>query len=175
MFEDIIINELCDGEGWLLSSICFLHRAFQLLFDGTLNPAVETQRTNWMFHKERVISRGHFRRMHRMHPPAFDKLVLLLDATLKSDAKKAFNRSAAGPIITEIRLHCLLRCLAGGSHLDTRALVSIPHSTFHVLLWQTCDAAPQCLSLIHFCRCRPSTSCKSRWSPDHQTHKKQHK
>ena len=84
MFEDVIINELCDGEGLLLSSVCFLCHAFQLLFDGTLNPPVETQRMNWMFHKERVISRGHFRRMHRMHPPAFDKLALLLDATLKS-------------------------------------------------------------------------------------------
>ncbi len=144
MFEDVIVNELCDGEGWLLLSICFLCRAFQLLFDGTLNPPVETQRMNWMFHKERMISRGHFRRMHRMDPPAFDKLVPLLDATLKSNANKAFNRSPAGPTTTEIRLHCLLRCLAGGSHLDICALVSIPHSTFCGILWQTCDAVCQC-------------------------------
>ena len=108
MFEDIIINELYDGEGWLLLSICFLYYAFQLLFDGTCNPPLETQRMNWILHKERMISRGHFRRMYRMDPLAFDKLVLLLDAALESNATKALNRSPAGPIITEIRLHCLI-------------------------------------------------------------------
>jgi hypothetical protein len=51
MFEDIVIDELDDGEGWLLSSICFLYYAFQLLFDGTNNPPVETQRVNWILHK----------------------------------------------------------------------------------------------------------------------------
>ena len=53
MFEDIIINELYDGEGWLLLSICFLYYAFQLLFNGTRNPPFETQRMNWILHKER--------------------------------------------------------------------------------------------------------------------------
>jgi hypothetical protein len=147
MFEDVIVNELYDGEGWLLLSVCLLHHACELLFDGTRNPPVETQRMNWMFHKERMISRGHFRRMCRMDPPSFDKLVLLLDAALKSDANKAFNRSPAGPTTTEIRLCCLMRHLAGGSYLDICALVLIPHSTFNEILWQTCDAICQCPEL----------------------------
>jgi hypothetical protein len=148
MLEDIIITELYDGERWILLSFCFLYYAFELLFDGTRNPPVETQRMNWKLHKDRMISLGHFRRMYIMHPSAFDKLVVLLDATLKSNGSKALNnRSPAGLIITEIRLHCLIRYLAGGSYLDICALVLIPHSTFYLVLWQTCNAVCQCPDL----------------------------
>jgi hypothetical protein len=103
MFEDIVINKLGDGEGLLLLSICFLYYAFHLLFDGTNNPPVKMQRMNWVLHKEEpIISRGYFRRMYIMDPPVVDKLVLLLDVTLKSNTKQTFCRSPAGPIITEL-------------------------------------------------------------------------
>lgn len=149
MFEDVTINELFFGEGWLLLSLCFLHCASELVFNGPMhrNPPVETQRMNWKLHKERTISRGHFRRMCRMHPDAFDKLVLMVDCALKSNGTKAFNRSLAGPIMTEIRLHCAIRCLAGGSYLDICALVLTPHSAFCSILWQTCDALCDCPQL----------------------------
>jgi hypothetical protein len=52
---------------------------------------------------------------------------------------KSYARSEAGPIIPEIRLHCLMRHLAGGSYLYIRTLVSIPHSTFYYIFWKTCD------------------------------------
>jgi hypothetical protein len=60
---------------------------------------------------------------------------------------KSYARSEAGPIIPEIRLHCLMRYLAGGSYLDICTLVSIPHSTFYYILWKTCDAINDCPDL----------------------------
>jgi hypothetical protein len=143
MFEEVAIDDLVECLGWLHLSFCLLSNAYDFLFDGSRHPPVETQRVNWMRHKKRIITRGHFRRMYRMNPDAFDKLVQILDKTLKPNSTKAFNRSPAGPIITEVRLHCLLRFLAGDSYLDICALVNIPHSSFYQILWQTCNAVSQ--------------------------------
>jgi hypothetical protein len=147
MFEDVSSDDLSHGQGWLLLCLCFLSYTFDFLLDGARHPPIEMQRVNWRRHKQRMISRGHFRRMYRMNHDAFDKLVQILDSALRSDNTKAYNRSPAGPIISEIRLHCLLRYLAGGSYLDICALVHIPHSTFYYLLWQTCDAVCDCPEL----------------------------
>ena len=67
MFEDVAFDDLLEGQGWLLLSICFLSYAFDFLLDGSRHPAVETQRVNWRHHKERIIFRGsafHFLRDH---------------------------------------------------------------------------------------------------------------
>jgi hypothetical protein len=57
-------------------------------------------------------------------------------------------------IIFEIRLHCLMRYLAGGSYLDICTLVSIPHSTFYYILWKTCNAINDCPQLEFSLPCR---------------------
>jgi hypothetical protein len=86
--------------------------------------------------------------MYRMNPDAFEKLVFILDTTPTANITKAYsNRSPAGPNISEIRLHCLLRYLDGGPYLNICGLVLVPHSTFCFLLWQTCDAVADCLEL----------------------------
>ncbi len=74
-----------------------------------------------------------------MSPESFDMLVEMLGNILVINEGKSYARSEAGPIIPEIRLHCLMRYLAGGSYLDICTLVSISHSTFYYILWKTCD------------------------------------
>jgi hypothetical protein len=66
--------------------------------------------------------------------------LLLAFVGMTVNATKAFARSPVGPIIPELRLHCLIRYIAGGSYLDLCTLVSSPHSTFFYSLWKTCDA-----------------------------------
>jgi hypothetical protein len=82
-----------------------------------------------------------------MSPASFDILVGILGNTLVINPTKSYARSEAGPIIPEIRLHCLTRYLAGGSYLDICTLVSIPHSTFYYILRKTCDAINDCPQL----------------------------
>jgi hypothetical protein len=75
-----------------------------------------------------------------MYPDLFDTLVEVLGNILVINEGKSYARSeAAGPIIPEIRLHCLMRYLAGGSYLDVCTLLSIPHPIFYYILWKTCD------------------------------------
>jgi hypothetical protein len=103
MFEDANIDDLFHGQGWLLLSLCYLSSAFDFLFDGSRHPPAETQRYNWLRHKERMVSSlGHFRRMYQMNPDTFEKLVFILDTTLTANITKAYNQSPAGPIISEI-------------------------------------------------------------------------
>ena len=73
-----------------------------------------------------------------MSPASFDQLTDLLRVPLTLDDTKAFNATQLGPVIPEVRLHCLIRYLAGGSYLDICELVSMPHSTFYSSLWFTC-------------------------------------
>jgi hypothetical protein len=133
---------------FLLLSFVFLWQSFEFLFDGTRNPPIEWQRVNWTEHRDKLIARGHFRRTYRMESESFEKLVELLRLLLTVNSTRAFARSPAGPIIPEIRLHCLIRYLAGGSYLDICTLVSIPHSTFYSILWSTCDALNACPDLL---------------------------
>jgi hypothetical protein len=109
MFKDANVNNLFHDQGWLLLSLCYLSSALSFLFDGSCpHPPVETQGVNWLWHKECMLSLGHFRRMYQMNPDAFGQLVLILDTTITANITKAYSQSPAGPIITEIQLHCLL-------------------------------------------------------------------
>jgi hypothetical protein len=70
-----------------------------------------------------------------MSSESFDKLVEILRPWLTVNAMKAFARSPAGPIIPEIRFHCLIRYLAGGSYLDICThLYACINSLFNILL-----------------------------------------
>jgi hypothetical protein len=82
-----------------------------------------------------------------MSPDLFDTLVEMLGNILVINEGKSYARSEAGPLIPEVRLHCLMRYLARGSYLDIYTLVSIPHTTFYYILWKTCDAINDCPEL----------------------------
>jgi hypothetical protein len=146
MFEFCLHEDIFDGE-WLVIAFYLLWQSYEFLFEGTRNPPIEKQRVNWEEHRHNLIQRGHFHRSYRMSPASFDILVGILGTTLVINPTKSYARSKAGPIIPEIRLHCLMRYLAGGSYLDICTLVSIPHSTFYYILWKTCDAINDCPQL----------------------------
>jgi hypothetical protein len=75
------------------------------LLNGTRNPPIDTQRVNWIEHRDKLIAQGgHFRRTYRMSSESFDKLVEILWPSLTVDATRSFARNSAGPIIPEIRL-----------------------------------------------------------------------
>ena len=74
----------------------------------------------------------------------FNALVELLREALTVDERMANIRTLAGAIIPEIRLHCLIRFIAGGSYLDICAAVNIHHSTFYAIIWLTCEAINAC-------------------------------
>jgi hypothetical protein len=145
MFEDAMGNDFEDV--WVLMSSVFLANSYMFLLEDTRNPAVEHQRINWEEHRDIQIRRGHFRGMYRMSPEAFQTLTEMLRSSLEVNKTKAYARSEAGPILPKIRLHCLIRYLAGGSFLDICALVSMSHSTFYYSLRKTMDAINDCDAL----------------------------
>jgi hypothetical protein len=128
MFKDTL-NEDVGNEGWFLLAASFLWQAFEFMFDGTRNPATES-RVNWQEHRRKLIERGHFHQSYRMSPDSSDTLVEMLGNILNINEGKSHVRSEAGPIIPEIRLHCFMRYLAGGSYLDICTIVSI-HPTLY--------------------------------------------
>jgi hypothetical protein len=114
------------------------------------NPPVAEQRLDWAEHRDLEVARGLFRRMYRMDLDQFEQLVSLLRASLTVNEIMALNRSVAGAIIPELRLHCLLRWLAGGSYLDIVSKVNIHPSTFYPIVWSTCEAICACEQLGFF-------------------------
>jgi hypothetical protein len=113
----------------------------------TRNSPVNVQRMDWVEHRDRQIRRGAFNRMYRMSVDAFNELVELLREALSVNVHMADVRSRAGVIIPEIRVHCLIRYLSGGSYLDIAAVVNIHHSTFYAIIWSTCKAINACSDL----------------------------
>jgi hypothetical protein len=67
MFKDTL-NEDVGNEGWFLQAVSFLWQAFEFTFDGTRNPATESQQVDWPEHHRTLIERGHFHRSYRMCP-----------------------------------------------------------------------------------------------------------
>jgi hypothetical protein len=74
----------------------------------------------------------------------FELLLSLLRERLTVNETMALNRSVAGAIIPELRLHCLLRCLAGGPYIDIVSKFNLHPSTFYPILWSTCNAICAC-------------------------------
>jgi hypothetical protein len=79
----------------------------------------------------------------------FELLLSYLRESLQVNEIKAGNRSVAGAILPELRLHCLLRWLAGGSCIDISSAVNIHPSTFYPIVWSTC-AAGVSRARLHF-------------------------
>jgi hypothetical protein len=136
MFEDTLNSDLLN-DGWLLIAFYFLWQSFEFLFDGTRNPPTEKQRVDWEEHRDNLIERGHFHRSYRMSPTSFDTLVGILGNTLVINETRSYSRSEAGPIIPEIRLHCLMRYLADG--VLPRHMYSYVHTPLYILLYSLED------------------------------------
>ena len=137
MFEDIALPELQATHGALVVMLLFLMFAYDIVFDSDeRNPPEQEQRLNWAGaeHRLRLERRGTFHRMYRMSPDSFARLAVLLEGAMT--ANEVERHDVRGPIIPEVRLHCVIRYLAGGSYLDICAIAGIHTSTFYYVLWK---------------------------------------
>lgn len=75
-----------------------------------------------------------FRQLYRMSLQSFNKLCSWIDPHVKVDPVMSSIRTGKCAISTEIALHCLLRWLAGGSHLDIRLSAGISVTSFYACI-----------------------------------------
>jgi len=92
-------------------------------------------RLDWEKHIQNFMNEGHssLRRFYRMEYKSFQKLVDLLRPHLEGNKEMSRLRTGGTqPIISpEMKVHCLLRFLAGGSVDDIRIQIGIHKSTFY--------------------------------------------
>ena len=104
----------------------------------------------WTKHVSNV--QGKFRRMYRMSYCSFCNLVHIIDPIFFEKSLNTWNIE----IITEIKLHCVLRWLAGGSYLDIEIINYISDSTFYktinriMLVIVNCDVLEHKTILKHW-------------------------
>ena len=109
---------------------------------------VVRQRLNWNLHVKTLIREGLFKKMYRMSPSAFNKLLKMLLPWMNVDNKQSSNASKGRrPIVAEIILHCTLRYLAGGSVHDIRVCAGLSQSSFYRAVHRGLDAINDCPSL----------------------------
>ena len=89
--------------------------------------------------------------MYRMNEEDFAKLIQLLGPSLDVDDRVGSLRSVtgvtAGSLVPELRLHCLIRWLSGGSYIDSCSQVEIHQSTFYAIIWETVEKIRLCPDL----------------------------
>jgi len=86
-----------------------------------------------------------------MNHESFNKLCSWIEPSVSVDQVMSSVRTGKSPIVPEIALHCLLRWLAGGSHLDIRISAGISIASFYVCIYKCIDALLHCNHLaIHF-------------------------
>jgi len=88
-----------------------------------------------------------FLQMYRMDLASFNKLCSWLDPFLSVDPVMSRVRTGKGAIVIEVVLHCLLRWLAGGSHLDIRIMAGISVPSFFTCIHKCVHAVLQCNQL----------------------------
>ena len=106
-------------------------------------------RIEWNTHVTELFleSSRSFYQLYRMNLPSFNKLCSLIDPVVRVDPVMSHVRTGKGPILTEIALHCLLRWLAGGSHLDIRISAGISIASFYTCIHRCIDAVLTCNQL----------------------------
>lgn len=103
-------------------------------------------RVKWESHVAELLEEPNaFFKLYRMTYPSFQKLCSLVHPFCYNDQRQcnrlSNNRSQGlGAITVEIAMHCLLRWLAGGSHLDIRIGVGISVRSFYRACYKCVDA-----------------------------------
>jgi hypothetical protein len=106
-------------------------------------------RIDWQFHVYTLQqeSPDAFERMYRMSLISFDKLCLMIRPFMYDDPIADCRSSHYQKIELEVMVHCLLRWLAGGSHLDVHILAGIGKPTFYACCYKVIDALNACNDL----------------------------
>ena len=103
-------------------------------------------RVLWDNHVDVLIRENMFHRTYRMNPGSFAKLVDLLRPSLQVDHKMSMVSSGGTsmPIIPEVYVHCFIRYISGGSHLDIRLIAQISKPSFYTCLHTCVRAINKC-------------------------------
>jgi hypothetical protein len=88
-----------------------------------------------------------FERIYRMSLISFDILCLLIRTFMCDDPIADCRSSHYQKIGLEVMVHCLLRWLADGSHLDVHILAGIGKPTFYACCYKVIDALNACNDL----------------------------
>ena len=118
---------------------------FVYLMPDQRDPSMFVQRFRWGEFISRHRRCKDFHRHLRMHPDSFEKLLEYIRHDLKANKKMASLRG--GVIMSEIRLYCTLRYLAGGSYSDVYFFMGISRASFYRVVWQTIKAINKCKEL----------------------------
>ena len=103
------------------------------------------QRLNWKHHVKMLIREGQFKKMYRMSPASFSKLLKMLQPWLPVNNKQSRNASKGeNPIVSELILHCTIRYLAGGSYHDIRTNAGMSIMSFYRCVRRGIDAINSC-------------------------------
>ena len=99
-------------------------------------------RMEWLRHLDNLHAEGNgaFRRLYRMNYDSFVRLLGIIRPAIQVDESMSTIRSSKGPIIPEIMLHCLLRWLSGGEHLNIRLVAGISKASFYRCIYKCIDA-----------------------------------
>jgi len=103
------------------------------------------QRLNWNRYSSDHARRGTFKARLWMSKVSFDKLLQHIRLDLVNNEEQASFHG--GSVIPEICLHCALRWLAGGSHLDIIDIAGISKPSFYRVLWKTIISICNCEAL----------------------------
>jgi len=119
-----------------------------VVFKRRRRPSHVLTRLDWIAHVKRLLKEGQFQRMYRMSHISFCKLLHLLLSYLKVNQHQGIRRRCCrGHISPKLILHCLIRCMAGGSHHDTHVLFGLLKSSFFYCLHRAIDAINKCPEL----------------------------
>ena len=132
------------------------HQGVLLIFLAALRPSGTVRerfyvrnRIEWDDHvaELQMESPQAFSQLYRMNLRTFNELCSWIDPFVKVDPVMSHVRTGKPPIVTEVALHCLLRWLAGGSHLDIRMSAGISVASFYACIYKCVDAVLQCNQL----------------------------
>jgi len=88
-----------------------------------------------------------FLQMNWMDLASFNKLCSWLDPFLRVNPVMSHVHTGKGAIVIEVVVHCLLRWLAGGSHLDIQLMAGISVPSFFTCIHKCIHAVLQCNQL----------------------------
>jgi len=132
-------------QGLLLHSLLLVAVIRQVRKKVTREASYFQQRPDWNQFSSSHAQRGTFKARLRMSKVSFDKLLSFLRVDLCVNEEQAFFRG--GSIVPEICLHCTLRWLAGGSHLDITDVAGVSKPSFYRVVWKTVIAICNCQEL----------------------------
>jgi hypothetical protein len=109
------------------------------------------ERMKWENHVEELFDEGplEFAIQYRMSYKAFMGLCAILEPIIKSEKDSKKQRDYVLPVSIEIKVHCLICWLAGGSYSDIRVVAGCSRAAFYQYIYECVDAIILCPQLAY--------------------------